>query len=95
MPDRAFLEIWSLSFSDFEFLEAYHQGSRVWIGVQLLYIRDHGHFTKDMTELPSDAQTYVGDQLGLDSAAPYSVSRDTVRRHQLEKTRYSQCVAAQ
>ena len=24
MSDRIFLEIWSLSFSDFEFLETYH-----------------------------------------------------------------------
>jgi len=88
MSDRTLLEIWSLSFSDFEFLETYHQGSQVWVGVQLLYFRDCGHFTKDMTELPSDAQTYVGDQLGLDSAAPYSVSRDTVRRHQLEILRH-------
>ncbi len=88
MSDRAFLEIWSLSFSDFEFLETYHQGSRVWVGVQLLYFRDHGYFTKDMTELPCDAQTYVEDQLGLGRAAPYSVSRNTVRRHQLEILRY-------
>ena len=88
MSDRAFLEIWSLSYSDFEFLETYHQGSRVWVGVQLLYFRDHGHFTRDLADIPDDAQTYVGDQLGLDSAAPYSVSRDTVRRHQLEILRH-------
>lgn len=66
----------------------YHQGSRVWVGVQLLNFRDHGHFTRDLAEIPGDAQTYVGDQLGLDSAAPYSVLRDTARRHQLEILRH-------
>lgn len=47
MSDRAFLETWSLSFPDFEFLEAYHQGSGVWGGVHLLYFRDYVHFTRD------------------------------------------------
>ncbi|MEY8099329.1 hypothetical protein AB9F29_18190 [Falsihalocynthiibacter sp. S25ZX9] len=65
MSVRALLEIWSLSFSDFEFLETYHQGSRIWIGGQLLYFRNHGHFTRDLANIPDDAQTYVGDQLGL------------------------------
>ena len=73
MSDRAFLEIWSLSFSDFGFLETYHQGSRAWVGVQLLYFRDHGHFAGELDDIPDDARNYVGDQLGLDSAAPYSV----------------------
>lgn len=88
MSDRAFLEIWSLSFSDFEFLETYHQGSRVWIGVQLLYFRDHGHFAGELNDIPDDARNYVGDQLGLDGAMPYNVSKDTVRRHQLEILRH-------
>ena len=50
MSDRAFLEIWSLSFSDFGFLKTYHQGSRAWVGVQLLYFRDHGHFAEELDE---------------------------------------------
>jgi len=88
MTDRSFLEIWSLSFSDFEFLDTYHQGSRVWVGVQLLYFRDHGHFLEDLPDLPPDARTYVGDQLGLAGTPYYDVSRDTARRHQLEILRH-------
>ena len=88
MTDRSFLEIWSLSFSDFEFLDTYHQGSRVWVGVQLLYFRDHGHFLEDLSDLPPDARTYVGDQLGLAVTPYYDVSRDTARRHQLEILRH-------
>ena len=88
MSDRIFLEIWSLSFSDFEFLETYHQGSRAWVGVQLLYFRDHGHFAGELDDIPDDARNYVGDQLGLDGAMPYNVSKDTVRRHQLEILRH-------
>ena len=88
MSDRAFLEIWSLSFSDFEFLGTYHQGSRVLVGIQLLYFRDHAYFSRNLADIPDDAQIYVGDQLGLDGATPCRVSRDTVRRHQLEILRH-------
>jgi hypothetical protein len=93
MSDRVFLEIWSLSFSDFEFLETYHQGSRAWVGVQLLYFRDHGHFAGELDDIPDDARNYVGDQLGLDGAMPYNVSKDRVRHRRVTALNYWQMMA--
>lgn len=41
MPDRSFLERWSLDFDDAGFVEGFILDSRIWVGFQLRLVRTH------------------------------------------------------
>lgn len=44
MPDRSFMECWSLDPDDAGFVEGFSPGGRIWAAFQLRFFRTHGRF---------------------------------------------------
>jgi TnpA family transposase len=86
LADRSFLEAWSLSFSEFEFVQNYGQTTRGWVAAQLRFFLENGFFPQSSAAVVPDALAYIADQVGGDLGvlSAYDLSGDTARRHRLD-----------
>ena len=90
MSDRLFIESWSFSYPEFEFLQGYSKGMRIWVGAQLRYFKEHAYFPTLIDEVSDEALIYVAEQIGIKVPIPtvYNFASDTARRHRLDILRY-------
>lgn|GEM_PF-5037435 len=58
------ISVWSLSFSDLEFVHGYRHQTRIGVAAQLLFFRCHGYFPSSLDEIAQDAIDYICDQTG-------------------------------
>lgn len=88
--EREFLAVWSLSYTDLEFVNGYRHVMRIGLAVQLAHFRHFGYFPQHLKDVPSAALDYLAEQLGEDIAhvSQYDVSNDTARRHRLDILRF-------
>jgi len=70
MAVRTFIEAWSLSFSEFEFIQTYGHATRVWVALQLRHFREQGFFLMAAADVPQEALTYITGQMGTKGSAP-------------------------
>ncbi|ERP98378.1 transposase [Labrenzia sp. C1B10] len=82
--------MWSLSFSDLEFVHGYRHQTRIGVAAQLLFFRCHGYFPSSLDEIAQDAIDYVCDQTGepVVLAGTYKLAGDIARRHRLQILRF-------
>ena len=83
MAGRTFIEAWSLSFSDFEFIRTYSHATRVWGALQLRHFREQGFFLTAADDVPQEALTYIAEQMGakVPAHSSFDLASDTARRH--------------
>lgn len=83
MSERTFIEIWSLSHSDFDFVFSCKRETRVWIAFHLRHFLEHGYFVAVLDDLPEDALAYIAEQVGAETPviADYDFSGSVARRH--------------
>ena len=55
---------WSLNFSDLDFLNTKPKATRYVLAVQLKYFAAHGCFAYGASDIPSEAVSYLAEQLG-------------------------------
>ena len=70
MPDRSFIESWSLNVDDIAFVEGFNLVSRVWVAFQLRFFRTHGRFPSREDDPCPECLWYLGRQLDLAAADP-------------------------
>ena len=83
MAVRTFIEAWSLSFSEFEFIQTYGHATRVWVALQLRHFREQGFFLMAAADVPQEALTYIAGQMGTNvpTHSSFDLASDTARRH--------------
>jgi hypothetical protein len=84
------ISVWSLSFSDLEFVHGYRHQTRIGVAAQLLFFRCNGYFPSTLAEIAQDALDYVCDQTGEPAAlaGSYRLAGDIARRHRLQILRF-------
>ena len=65
MPERTFMEIWSLGSDEITWVEGFNRSSRVWAAFQLTFYRQHGRFPSRDGDIDDDSLRYLAEQLGL------------------------------
>ncbi len=65
MPDRSFMEFWSLDFDDAGFVEGFNLDSRIRVAFQLRFFRTHGRFPSRGDDPCREGVQYLGQQLDV------------------------------
>ena len=65
MPERSFMEIWSLDSEEVAWAEGFNRLGRVWAAFQLRFFRRHGRFPSRDGDIDDDSLRYLAEQLGL------------------------------
>lgn len=87
------VQVWSLSFSDIDFITTKTISTRLGIAVQLKFFIQHGFFIIDQDSqdtVPEEAVFYLSEQLGIKNAdlSGYDFSGRSGRRHIVEILQY-------
>ena len=90
MPDRSFLECWSLNFNDLELVEGFNLNSRIWAAFQLRFFRTHGRFPSREDNPCPEGMQYLGRQLDLavPDAGRFRFRHVNARRHRVAILRH-------
>ena len=90
MPDRSFMECWSLDFDDAGFVEGFNLDSRIWVAFQLRFFRTHGRFPSREDDPCRDGLQYLGQQLDVTvpDAGQFRFRHVNARRHRLAILRH-------
>ena len=90
MPDRSFMECWSLDFDDAGFVEGFNLDSRIWVAFQLRFFRTHGRFPSREDDPCRDGLQYLGQQLDVTvpDAGQFRFRHVNARRHRVCRRRH-------
>ena len=83
MPERSFIESWSLNLDDLAFVEGFNRANRVWVAFQLRCFRTQGRFPSREDDLCAERLRYLGRQLDLSAPEPgdFRFHHINARRH--------------
>ena len=81
---------WSLSFADLDFLSTKPKATRYVLAVQLKYFAAHGCFAYGASDIPSEAVSYLAEQLGAKQPdlTELSLGGRSKRRHRADILEY-------
>jgi len=85
-----FVDQWSLSFADIDFINSKPAATRFGLAAQLKFFSARGFFADDGTLVPHDAAEYLAEQIGVpaDELSGYDFGGRTARRHCAEILQY-------
>jgi hypothetical protein len=85
-----FVDQWSLSFADIDFINSKPAATRLGLAAQLKFFSARGFFADDGTLVPHDAAEYLAEQIGVpaDELSGYDFGGRTARRHCAEILQY-------
>ena len=81
---------WSMSFADLDFLSTKPKATRYVLAVQIKYFAAHGCFAYDASDIPSEAVSYLAEQLGAKQPdlKELSLGGRSKRRHRADILEY-------
>jgi len=90
MPDRSFMECWSLDPDDAGFVEGFSPGGRIWAAFQLRFFRTHGRFPSREDDPCQEGLQYLGQQLDVTvpDAGGFRFRHVNARRHRVAILRH-------
>lgn len=90
LAEQSFIEQWSLTFDDLEFVNGYRKTMRIWVAIQLKFFCLYGYFPTDHSDIIIDCTAYLAGQMGcsVPDQSEYHFKARATRHHNQDVLRH-------